>query len=177
MNHISAKLINKNQWNSLNLKYTVHKNYYDKINISKIIIDDPKVLDTFYENKNNILHILIYSYNSNSNKNFNYLLSLSHRYNKLITLLNHKNNHNQTPLEMAFDLIKLRNAYFILLYVKNFPTIFNTLYISPLFFKIKVFKLILLLEKNNVDRSIIKDCKRNLSYCDKLWNSYLYINF
>ena len=44
------------------LKYAIENNAYDGINVSKLINDNPKILNKLYHD-NNLLHIIIINYN------------------------------------------------------------------------------------------------------------------
>ena len=42
-------------------------NAYDGINVSKLINDNPKILNKLYHDNNNLLHIIIINYQSSNN--------------------------------------------------------------------------------------------------------------
>ena len=177
MKHTSKKLMNKKTWSSINLKYAIENNAYDGINVSKLINDNPKILNKLYHDNNNLLHIIIINYQSSNNNIFNYLLSQLHIYKKLSKFFHLRNKNGLTPLELGFRKFKLQNIYYTLLFIKNYIPSIYIVYNSPLFFKRDISRLILLLERNSFSKDIIDDCKQKLNYPnDKLWNSFLLIN-
>ena len=58
MKHTLKKLMNKKTWSSINLKYAIENNAYDGINVSKLINDNPKILNKLYHD--NIYYTLLF---------------------------------------------------------------------------------------------------------------------
>ena len=171
----NIKFTPKDKFN--NLKHAIENNGYDEINITKLICDNPKLLNKRYTNNNNILHSLILNFNIQDYGIFNYILKNLMDNNLLHKFYNEKNIFKQTPIELGFSLIKLRNVFNLLFFLKNYEKRTIMYYKSLLYLRMDITKLILLLIRYNVEKNVIDDCIKKLNYpINKTWNNYVFIN-
>lgn len=174
----NIKFMSKNQFKFNNLRHAIENNAYDEINVTKLLYESPKLLNKRYSNDNNILHFLILNYNIEDYGMFNYILKNLKDKNVLHKFYNQTNKYQQTPIKLGFDLIKLRNVFNLLYFLKNYETKNNLYYKSSLYLRMDVTKLILLLNRYNVPKHIVNDCIEKLNYpIFKIWNNYVFINF
>ena len=172
------KFMPKDQYKFNNLRYAIENNAYDRINVTKLLYESPKLLNKRYTNNNNILHFLILNYNIENYGMFNYILKILRDKNLLCKFYNEFNKYNQTPIKLGFDLIKLRNIFHLLYFLKSYETRNHLYYKSLLYLRMDITKLILLLIRYNVPKHVSDDCIEKLNYpINKTWNNYVFINF
>ena len=173
----NIKFMPKDQYKFNNLRHAIENNAYEGINVTKLLNESPNLLNKRYTNNNNILHFLILNYNIEDYGMFNYILNNLKNNNLLHKFYNQKNKYNQTPVKLGFELIKLKNVFHLLYFLKKYENKSYLYYKSPLYLRMDVNKLILLLNRYNVPKHIVNDCIVKLNYpVNKTWNNYVFIN-
>lgn len=172
------KFMSKEQYKFNNLRHAIENNAYDGINVTKLLYTSPKLLNKRYKNNNNILHFLILNYNIEDYGIFNYILKKLKDKNLLHKFYNENNSYDQTPIKLGFDLLKLRNVFHLLFFIKTYVKKNHLYYVSSLYSKMDITRLILLLNRYNVPKHIVNDCIQKLDYpIKKVWNNYVFIYF